>query len=66
MTDKELFDLISIVVFLLITGIWHWILSRKKKCPHCGCEMQKAFNDFYCDNCGKLYHMNMFGKLKER
>ena len=66
MTDKELLNLISIIISLLITGIWLWQLSRKRRCPHCGCKMRKAYNDWYCDNCGTLYHMNIFCKLKER
>lgn len=66
MIDKELFILISILAYLLVISIWLWRLSRHGKCPHCGCKMRKAYNDRYCDNCGTMYHMNIFGKLKER
>lgn len=59
--------MIMIFILLVIAAfMWLFILSKDKYCPTCGCKMRKAFNDWYCDNCGTLYHMNMFGKLKER
>ena len=66
MTDKELFNLISIVAYLLVLSIWAWRLSRHGRCPKCGAKLDKAGNDRHCRNCRKLYHMDMFGRLKER
>ena len=66
MTDKEILFLISIVVYLLVISIWLWRLSRHVRCPKCGAKLDKAGNDRYCRQCRILYHMNLFGKLKER
>jgi hypothetical protein len=46
--------------------LWFLILCGDADCPRCGTKMDKAGNDYYCRKCRKLWHMNMFGILKER
>lgn len=57
--------IISISFIVLIA--WLYILERKKHCPKCGgTKLDRAGNDYYCRDCRILWHMNQFGKLKER
>lgn len=58
--------LIFLIIALLILVVWIYILGRRKYCPKCGSQLDKAGNDYHCRNCRILYHMNQFGKLKKR
>lgn len=54
-------------IALLVLVLWIYILDRRKKyCPNCGTQLDKAGNDYHCRNCRIVYHMNAFGKLKKR
>ena len=55
-----------LIAFLLILVVWIYMLDRKKYCPNCGTKLDKACNDYHCRNCRILWHMNMFGKLKNK
>lgn len=47
-------------------GLWTFWLSCDKECPSCGGKTHKAGNDYHCPKCRKLWHMNVWGILKER
>ena len=55
-----------LIAFLLILVVWIYMLDRKKYCPNCGTMLDKAGNDYHCRNCRILWHMNVFGKLKNK
>ena len=51
---------------LAIGALWTFWLSCDKSCPVCGGKTDKAGNDYHCPKCRKLWHMNVFGMLKQR
>ena len=61
--------MILIFIFAVIIALfWAVLLERTLRiCPNCGSVlMDKVPNGYHCRYCGKLWHMNIFGKLKER
>ena len=59
-------EILILIIALLILVAWIYVLDRRKYCPKCGTQLDKAGNDYHCRNCRILWHMNSFGKLKER
>ena len=55
-----------IIISFLFALCWAIVLSANGRCPKCDAKLDKAGNDRHCRNCRKLYHMDMFGRLKER
>lgn len=59
-------EILIIVIFVLILVAWIYVLDRRKYCSKCGAQLDKAGNDYYCRSCHKLWHMGIFGNLKEK
>lgn len=58
--------MLIIIISVLILVAWIYILDRKKYCPKCGTQLDRAGNEYHCRKCRILWHMNAFGKLKRR
>lgn len=59
-------EILFLIIVLLILVAWIYILDRRKYCPKCGIQLDKAGNEYHCRNCHILWHINAFGKLKKR
>ena len=59
-------EILILIIALLILVVWIYILDRRKYCPKCGIQLDRAGNDYHCRKCRILYNMSLFGKLKKR
>lgn len=52
---------------IIILLFWLEELTGSKKCPNCHSTLSdKIPNGYHCRYCGKMWIMNLFGRLKER
>ena len=60
--------MIIIPIIILFVGTYLlYLLACDKDCPYCGNKLiDKVPNGYRCRHCGKLWHKNLWGKLKER